>query len=118
MSRASISRLSGRFRISVVSFGVVMWCLLSALDRKVVEAAGAGADAAQVGAVDVQGDGGLVADVADAVDVAGRGEGADLAGRVRVVAGLDQGRAVVGERIEILVLHAGQDAEHAPGHVV
>src|SRR6185437_3572962 len=87
-------------------------------DREVVEAADAGADAVKVRAVDVQGDGGTVAEVADAVDVAGRGEAADRAGRVRVAAGLDQRGAVVGERVEVLVLHADEAAEHAPGDVV
>jgi hypothetical protein len=56
--------------------------------REVVEATGAGADAVEVRAVDVQGDGGTVADVADAVDVAGRGEAGDLTGQVRVAADL------------------------------
>ena len=79
------------------------------------QAAGAGADAVEVRAVDVQGDGGTVADVADAVDVAGRGEACDLTGQVRVAADLDQSGAVVGERVQVLVLHAGEDAEHAPG---
>jgi hypothetical protein len=61
----------------------------------------------------VQADDGLAAGVADAVDVAGWGEAADVA-RVVVVC-TDQVELVV---IEILVLDALQDTDDAPGDVV
>src|SRR5215216_2532968 len=81
--------------------------------RSVVVAAGAGADAGDVGAVDVDGDGGLVGGVVDAVDVAGWREAADVAGVVVALA--DQVEVGVEE---FLVFDALDDAEHAPGDVV
>src|SRR5213079_778519 len=79
----------------------------------VVVAAGAGPYPGDVGAVDVQADGGFAAGVADAVDVTGRGEAADLA---RVVVSYTH-------RVErfveqFFVLGALQDAHDAPGDVV
>src|SRR5215218_8745983 len=84
--------------------------LLRSRSRSVVVAAGAGADAGDVGAVDVDGDGGLVGGVVDAVDVAGWREAADVAGVVVALA--DQVEVGVEE---FLVFDALDDAEHAPG---
>ena len=79
----------------------------------VVVAAGAGADAGDVGAVDVDRDRGRLAGVAHAVDVAGRREAADVADVV--LAAADQVQVGVEQ---LLVLDALDDAEDAPGDVV
>src|SRR5215218_1136693 len=79
----------------------------------VVVAAGAGADAGHVGAVDVDRDRGLLGGVAHAVDVAGRRETADVADVVVALAEQVQ----VGVE-ELLVLDALDDAEGAPGDVI
>src|SRR4051794_2940381 len=79
----------------------------------VVVATHAGADAVHIGAVDVDGDRGRAADVADPVDVSRRREPADLAG---MIGALTYSREV---RIkQLLVLDALNDAEDAPGQVV
>src|SRR5450755_1754663 len=77
-------------------------------DRKVVGAAHAAAEPGDVGPVDVHGDRDVVAPVAYPVDVARRGEPADLA----------EAAAVLADRVQLLELDALQDAEHAPGDVV
>src|SRR5215213_7923373 len=79
----------------------------------VVVAAGATADAGDVGAVDVDGDRRRLAGVAHPVDVTGRGESADVADVVLVVS--DQVQLGIEE---VLVLHALDDAQRAPGDVV
>src|SRR5580658_11199826 len=81
----------------------------SGADREGVLAADAVAEAGDVGAVDVHGDGYGVAGVADAVDVTGRGEAAHRAGRVHVAGGELERAAVVGEGEDLLVLAALQD---------
>src|SRR5215210_1666053 len=91
---------------------IEMWHL-SLLIVSVVVAAGAGADARQVGAVDVDRDRRRVGDVVHAVDVAGRREAADVAGVVVALAD----HVEVGVE-QLLVLDALDDAEHAPGDVV
>src|SRR5882757_8740922 len=106
-SRASSSWLSGRFSTS----SMACWSMVG--NSSVVEAAGAGPDAGDVGAVDVQADGDLVADIADAVDVAGRREAADLAGRV-----VPRTNGVERFVEQFLVLDARQHAHDAPGDVV
>src|SRR5439155_24110324 len=87
--------------------------LVRSRPRSVVVAAGAGADAGDVGTVDVDGDRRRVACVAHAVDVAGRRETADFADLVLVAA--DQVQVGVEQ---LLLLDALDDAEHAPGDVV
>src|SRR5918997_7161118 len=79
----------------------------------VVVAAGAGADARHVGAVDVDRYRGLIGGVVHAVDVAGRREAADVADVVVALA--DQIQIGVEE---LLVLDTLDDAERAPGDVV
>src|ERR1700687_1853495 len=68
------------------------WFLLRSRSKSVVVAAGAGADAGDVGTVDVDGDRRRVAGVAHAVDVAGRRETADVADLVLVAADQVQSR--------------------------
>jgi hypothetical protein len=80
-----------------------------------VVAAGAEADAGDVGAVDVDGERRRLVGVAHAVDVAGRGESVDVADLVLDVA--DQVQLGVIQGVE-LVLDARDDAERAPGDVV
>src|SRR5271166_2942129 len=87
-------------------------------DWEAVLAADAVAEAADVGAVHMHGDGHVVAGVANAVDVAGRGEAAHGPGRVHVAGGERERAAAVGEGEDLLVLEALQDGGHAPGHVV
>jgi hypothetical protein len=79
----------------------------------VVIAADAGTDAGQVGAVDVDRDGGDVADVADPVDVAWRRKAAYVAGIVVSYAELAE---LLVE--QFLVFDALDDAEYAPADVV
>src|SRR5215216_418672 len=81
--------------------------LLRSRSRSVVVAAGAGTDAGEVGAVDVDRDRRRLAGVAHAVDVAGRRESADVPDVVLVVA--DQVQLGVEQ---LLVLDALDDAEH------
>src|SRR5215207_6590086 len=81
--------------------------------RSVVVAAGAGADARHVRAVDVDRNRGLIGGVAHAVDVARRREAADVADVVVALA--DQVQIGVEE---LFVLDTLDDAEHAPGDVV
>src|ERR687896_1221788 len=83
------------------------------VSRSVVVAAGTGADAGDVGAVDVDGDRRRLAGVVHAVDVAGRRESADVADQVLVAA--DQVQVGVEQ---LLVLDALDDAERAPRDVV
>src|SRR6516165_7009610 len=66
-------------------------------DRGGVLAADAVAEAGDVGAVDVHGDGHAVTGVADPVDVAGRGEAAGRPGRVHVAGDDPELAAVVGK---------------------
>src|ERR1700751_2899210 len=87
-------------------------------DGEGVLAADAVAEAGDVGAVDVHGDGHGVAGVADAVDVAGRREAAHGSGRVHVAGGEPERAAAVGQGEDLLVLLPLQDARDAPGHVV
>src|SRR3954447_11983200 len=86
---------------------------LRSRSRSVVVAAGAGADARHVGAVDVDRNRGLVGGVAHAVDVARRSEAADVADVV--VAFADEVEVGVEQ---LLVLDALDDDERAPGDVV
>src|SRR5689334_11884578 len=79
----------------------------------VVVATHAGAGAREVGAVDVQRDGGRVSDVANPVDVAGGRESAYVAGVVCVRAD-----AVEVPVEQFLVLDTLDDAEGAPADVV
>src|SRR5581483_3212862 len=92
------------------------WISCAWTDRQVVDAADAGLDAGQVGAVDVQRDRRARPGVAYAVDVAGRGEAADLAHVVLVDSGGHEVTGVQGE--QLLALDAPQNGEHAPGQVV
>src|SRR5688500_6163278 len=85
---------------------------LRSWSRSVVVAAGAGADARHVGAVDVDRDRGLLGGVVDAVDVARRCEAADVADVVVALA--DQVEVGVEE---LLVLDTLDDGERAPGDV-
>src|SRR5919106_6244123 len=89
------------------------WFPLRSLSRSVVVAAGAGADAGHVRAVDVDRDRCLIGGVAHAVDVAGWREAADVADVVVALAD----RVQIGVE-ELLVLDALDDAEDAPGDVV
>src|SRR5437660_12511389 len=87
-------------------------------DGEGVLAADAVAEAGDVGAVDVHGDGHGVAGVADAVDVAGWGEAAHGPGRVDVAGGEPERATAVGQREDLLVLAPLEDARDAPGHVI
>src|SRR5215213_1895135 len=89
------------------------WFDLRSRSRSVVVAAGAGADARHVRAVDVDRNRGLIGGVAHPVDVAGWCEAADVADLVVVAA--DQVQVGVEQ---LLVLDAPDDAEDAPGDVV
>jgi hypothetical protein len=73
----------------------------------------AGSGAADVGAVDVQRDGGDGANIANPVDVAGRRKSLDVAGVVGVLADPAQPRVE-----SLFMLDAGDDGERAPGDVV
>src|ERR1700694_3381827 len=79
----------------------------------VVVAASTGADAREVGSVEVDRDRRRVGDVAHAVDVAGRRETADVADLVLI--GCEQVQVGVEP---LLVLDALYDAQVAPGDVV
>src|SRR5690348_4496510 len=83
-----------------------------------VLAADAVAEAGDVGAVDVHGDGHGVAGVADAVDVAGWRESAHGPGRVDVAGGEPERATAVGQREDLLVLAPLKDTRNAPGHVI
>src|SRR5262245_62905707 len=77
-------------------------------DRPVVVPANAGADARDVGPVEVGRDGGVVSRVPDALDLAWWSEPAHLAGRVLPRSRLNEAGSLLVER----------DAEDAPRHVV
>src|SRR5258705_3514814 len=87
-------------------------------DGEGVLAADAVAEAGDVGAVDVHGDGHGVAGVADAVDVARWGEAAHSPGRIDVAGGEPEHATAVGQREDLLVLAPLEDARNAPGHVI
>src|ERR1700751_794592 len=87
-------------------------------DGEGVLAADAVAEAGDVGAVDVHGDGHGVAGVADAVDVTRRREGANGPGRVHVAGGEIERLAAGVQREDLLVLAPLQDTGDAPGHVI
>src|SRR5580692_1944065 len=93
------------------------WQLLRA-DGEGVLATDTVAEAGDVGAVDVHGDGHGFADVADAVDVAGWREAAHRPGRVDAAGREPERAAAVGQREELLVLAPLEHARDAPGHVI
>jgi hypothetical protein len=80
---------------------------------RVVVAANAGANAGDIGAVDVDRDGGGTGCVVNAVYVTGRGETADIADVIVVAAQLVEIRVE-----QLLMLHALDDAHDAPGDMV
>src|SRR5580692_10413554 len=90
----------------------------SGADREGVLAADAVAEAGDVRAVDVHGDGYGVTGVADPVDVARGREAVHGPGRVHAARGEPERGTAVGRREDLLVLSPLQDARDTPGHVV
>src|ERR1700733_1090836 len=91
---------------------------LADCDGEVVGTAHAGAEALDVGAVDVQRDRYVGAVIADPVDVTRRREAAHLTGPVDVPADLGQRGPAVAQREQLFVLGTLHHAGHAPGDVV
>src|ERR1035438_5138848 len=87
-------------------------------DREGVLAADAVAEAGDVSAVDVHGDGHAVTGVAHPVDISGWREAAYHSGQVHVPGGAVEGAPAVGQRKDLFVLTTLQHAGDAPGHVV